>query len=97
VTAILSPHVQDATSLQCQPSINGGELLCPETADSYMALVLNELATNSVKYGALGADGGCVSVSWQVTDDRLIHEWEESGGPEALSPRGLDLVTGLSR
>jgi PAS domain S-box-containing protein len=55
-----------------------------------MGLVLHELATNAVKYGALGAEKGVVEVDWMVdasTDDhRLVLTWKETGGPPVSQP-----------
>jgi len=45
------------------------------------ALFLHELATNSVKYGALSIDGGDVTVRWKLNDDMLDLTWIETGGP----------------
>lgn len=45
------------------------------------ALFLHELATNSVKYGALSTDGGDVTVRWKVNGDVLDFTWIETGGP----------------
>jgi len=45
------------------------------------ALFLHELATNSVKYGALSIDGGDITVRWKVNDDMLDLTWVETGGP----------------
>lgn len=46
-----------------------------------IALILHELATNSVKYGALSNDSGSIVVSWGVDDNLLKLIWTESGGP----------------
>lgn len=43
-----------------------------------IALVLHELATNAVKYGALGAAQGTVDVTWSHTDDELNLRWRET-------------------
>ncbi|KQT12604.1 hypothetical protein ASG40_19925 [Methylobacterium sp. Leaf399] len=54
------------------------------------SLMLHELATNAVKYGALSNDTGRVSLSWRVEGKgdavmlRLI--WRESGGPPVSPP-----------
>jgi two-component system CheB/CheR fusion protein len=45
-----------------------------------LGLVFHELATNAVKYGALSAPTGKLSVSWQEKDGQLIVKWRESGG-----------------
>jgi two-component system CheB/CheR fusion protein len=63
-----------------------------------LALVLHELATNALKYGALSADQGKVSLSWMTRGDgpdcRLNIVWRESGGPPVTAPksRGLGLA-----
>lgn len=53
-----------------------------------LALFLHELATNSMKYGALGANGGGVTVRWTADDRGLNLTWIESGGPPvSTTPR----------
>jgi two-component sensor histidine kinase len=48
-----------------------------------LGLAMHELATNSLKFGALATPGGSVAVTWWVTDDRLsprLHvSWIETG------------------
>ena len=50
-------------------------------------MALHELATNALKYGALSADGGLVSVRWSATDERFRLRWEENGGPTVVAPK----------
>ena len=38
-------------------------------------LVLHELATNAVKYGALSVGLGVVHVTWQIEADNLMLRW----------------------
>jgi two-component sensor histidine kinase len=57
----------------------------PQAALSF-ALVIHELATNSIKYGAFSDDGeGQVDVSWSVAategGPELHFIWKETGGP----------------
>jgi two-component sensor histidine kinase len=52
----------------------------------HLALMLHELGTNSVKYGALSKAEGAVRVSWAVSDNRLCLEWRERGGPPVKTP-----------
>jgi two-component sensor histidine kinase len=63
------------------------------------ALIIHELATNAVKYGALSQEQGRVHIAWQIQDDRLTLEWIETGGPAIKAPsrRGLGtrLIDGL--
>jgi len=54
------------------------------------ALVLHEMSTNAVKYGALSVPNGKVSVLWETVEDtsdpELWFRWEEAGGPPVLPP-----------
>jgi PAS domain S-box-containing protein len=52
----------------------------------HVALMLHELGTNSIKYGALSTARGWVTVNWSVTDDKLQLRWVERGGPAISAP-----------
>lgn len=55
-----------------------------------LALILHELATNAVKYGAMSNSTGRVSVRWNVVgrgrNAVCRFEWKESGGPPVKEP-----------
>jgi two-component sensor histidine kinase len=55
-----------------------------------IAMALQELATNAVKYGALSNERGQVGIRWSVEGDgpvpHLRFRWEESGGPTVQPP-----------
>lgn len=51
-----------------------------------LSLALHELATNATKYGALSCPEGRVSLKWQVREQTLHLDWEESGGPQVAPP-----------
>ncbi|MBS0360853.1 MAG: sensor histidine kinase, partial [Proteobacteria bacterium] len=63
--------------------------LAPQTATA-MALGLHELATNAVKYGALSAPDGRVTLTWGLEGEgegrRLKLTWRETGGPDPGTP-----------
>ena len=52
-----------------------------EGAATTLALVIHELATNSVKYGALSSDEGTLDVSGSLQGDNIEIVWMERGGP----------------
>jgi two-component sensor histidine kinase len=55
-----------------------------------LSLLLHELATNALKYGALSAQHGEVNLSWSIDDrgpDPMFRlRWEERGGPAVSEP-----------
>jgi two-component sensor histidine kinase len=51
-----------------------------------LALILNELATNALKYGALSTSGGKVSIECDESSDRIRLVWVEEGGPTVSAP-----------
>lgn len=68
----------------------GPELRLSTTLALALAMALQELVTNAVKYGSLSRPGGTVHVTWGVAgtgaDARLRVRWEERGGPAVREP-----------
>ncbi|MEZ0170753.1 CHASE domain-containing protein [Microvirga sp. TS319] len=63
-----------------------------------IAMALQELATNAVKYGALSNATGTVHITWKVTGNgspRLHLVWREEGGPPVQAPRRRGFGTRL--
>jgi two-component sensor histidine kinase len=60
-----------------------------ERAATNLALVVHELATNSVKYGALGSPTGTLDVSTSAGPGQVCLTWLERGGPDVAAPEGL--------
>lgn len=55
-----------------------------------LTMVLHELGTNAVKYGALSVMNGKVAVAWSLDETTsppaLRLSWRESGGPSVVTP-----------
>ncbi|NBB71769.1 MAG: PAS domain-containing protein [Alphaproteobacteria bacterium] len=52
-----------------------------------LAMTLNELYTNAVKYGALAVDDGRIDLAWSYdAADRVTLSWREHGGPPVAPP-----------
>lgn len=64
-------------------------MLSPEAAQNF-GLVVHELTTNSIKYGALSAPSGKITVRWEPVEKdgrQMLHlVWTEMGGPPAQEP-----------
>jgi len=79
-------------------TISGPQVILGSKAASTICIVINELATNAVKYGALSAPEGRVAVDWEIRragdgEEVLRMRWRESGGPPVVKPsrRGLGI------
>lgn len=76
-----------------QISISGPALPINPKMALTLALAVNELATNALKYGALATPDGKVAIEWSLQashdrpgDIRLNWRWRESGGPPVTPP-----------
>jgi len=60
--------------------------VAPDEALS-LGLVLHELETNAVKYGALSTEEGRVEIRWSIEDGNVLRlVWRERGGPRCDPP-----------
>ncbi len=61
-----------------------------EASATTLAMIVHELATNSLKYGALSSDTGTLDVSSSTGHDSedVIVVWTERGGPAITEPTG---------
>jgi two-component sensor histidine kinase len=51
-----------------------------------LSLLLHELATNALKYGALSSPEGRLTLTWAVEDKMLRLHWREADGPPVSEP-----------
>jgi two-component sensor histidine kinase len=70
--------------------IDGPAVTLPTQAASSIALIVHELATNAIKYGALSTEAGRVDLTWSMMPDngkpKLSLLWQERGGPPVKAP-----------
>lgn len=55
-------------------------------AATALAMVVHELATNSLKYGALSVETGVLDVSSTSQGEEVLITWTEQGGPPVTAP-----------
>jgi two-component sensor histidine kinase/CheY-like chemotaxis protein len=69
-------------------SIEGPDIGITSGAVIALAMTLNELCTNTTKFGALSVHGGRVEIGWTSDDEtqRLRLTWTEKGGPLVEAP-----------
>ena len=57
-----------------------------ERSATTLALVIHELATNSLKYGALSVSTGLLDISGATSEGTVTMAWTERGGPTVKPP-----------
>jgi PAS domain S-box-containing protein len=62
-----------------------------------LGLIVHELSTNSLKYGALSAGCGLVKLTWTLTLGVCRMVWAESGGPVVSEPERTGFGSRLMR
>lgn len=70
-------------------SVEGPELKLRREPATPLGLILNELATNALKYGSLSIPEGKLAVTWAVeasADGDVTVTWRESDGPPVVRP-----------
>ncbi|MGJ3649511.1 sensor histidine kinase [Sphingomonas sp. GlSt437] len=78
IAALIEPY---RTESDGRIHVHGHDLDIGIRTATSLALVLHELATNAVKYGALSVVDGRVDIDAQAMDGWLTLVWRESGGP----------------
>lgn len=80
----LLPYCPQGTS---RAEVVGLELVLKPQSAQLIAMMLHELTTNAVKYGALSVLAGRVHVEWsRAADGNLVFRWTERGGPRVKPP-----------
>jgi two-component sensor histidine kinase/FixJ family two-component response regulator len=69
-------------------SIEGPDVDITSGAVIALAMTLNELCTNTTKFGALSVPAGRIDIAWTIDDktQRLRMTWTEKGGPTVNTP-----------
>ena len=73
--------------------ISGADIRITSSSVIAFAMTLNELCTNTTKYGALSLPAGQVRLSWWIDRERFHFQWAESGGPLVSEPTRLSFGT----
>ena len=67
-------------------SIKGPDIQINSAAVIAVAMTLNELCTNTTKFGALSMPDGHVDIQWTIDETTLHFTWKEKDGPFTKSP-----------
>jgi PAS domain S-box-containing protein len=67
-------------------TVGGEPILLSANRVIGLVLVLHELYTNAVKYGALATPAGRIELDWRVEDSEAIVCWRETGASGVVEP-----------
>ena len=84
VAVLLSPY-EDTGAFSGRIRVAVPRMGVGEATATTLALVFHELATNSLKYGALSADTGQLDISGNNEGDDIRIVWTERGGPQVTA------------
>lgn len=87
LSVLLAPY-DDLGAFSGRIRVSVPRMVVGETATTTLALIVHELATNSLKYGALSQPTGLVDVSCSAKDQAVTVVWTERGGPVVELPAG---------
>ena len=79
-------------------TVEGCEVVITPRAAQQFAMIVHELTTNALKYGALSSPGGRISICCTIDRSNdggsFVFSWKESGGPRVSPPerRGFGSV-----
>lgn len=81
--------------------IAGEDIRITSSSVIAFAMTLNELCTNTTKFGALSVPDGQVNLDWRSDGERVRFEWTETGGPPVTEPTrksfGTRMMTSLGQ
>ena len=104
-TLALAELIRESVEALCpEPGcidVAGPAVLATPKAALALGLVLGELATNAIKYGALSRPAGRIEMTWRLHRAKertwLVLRWLETGGPPVERPRSQSFGSTLIR
>lgn len=85
LTVLLAPY-EDLGAFSGRIRVAVPRMGVGEKAATSLALIVHELATNSMKYGALATETGTLDLAATAPGSKVILVWTERGGPAVVQP-----------
>ncbi len=85
IAVLLSPY-DDGGAFAGRIRISVPRMGVGRLSASTLAMVIHELATNSLKHGALSVPSGMLDITSTSEEDDLVIVWAETGGPAIAGP-----------
>lgn len=85
IAVLLAPY-DDSGAFSGRIRVSVPRMGVGEQAATALALAIHELATNSLKYGALSVSSGMLDISGSSSESQVRIAWTERGGPTVKPP-----------
>lgn len=85
IAVLLQPY-EETGAFAGRIRVSVPKMAVREGAATALALVIHELATNSLKYGALSVPSGTLDISCTASVGDQVVIWTERGGPPVVAP-----------
>lgn len=89
ISILLAPY-EDMGAFSSRIRVAVPRMGIGEASATSLALIIHELATNSLKYGALSVEEGTLDVSGATDGEVLTIVWTERGGPTVEPQNGAE-------
>jgi len=83
---VIRDQVHFGPTDETRVALRGPAVQLESQAVPQVAMMLHELGTNSIKYGALSRPEGRVTINWLVSAATVCLRWIERGGPPVTAP-----------
>lgn len=80
--ALLGPFAET----EGRAALSGPDVMLVPRQFLSVSMILHELVTNAVKYGALSTPGGRIGLDWEIAQGRLVLRWVETGDRPIAPP-----------
>ena len=88
LTVLLAPY-DDLGAFKGRLRVAVERMGVGQSSATALSLVIHEMATTSMKDGALSAPSGTLDISSEPDGDDVVLRWVERGGPHVDAPKGL--------
>lgn len=88
LVALLLAAYDDRGSIGDRIRVSVPDVSVGEASITTLALIIHELATNSLKYGSLSRVSGLLEINVTSDDREVVMVWKETGGPVITESRG---------
>lgn len=89
LSVLLSPY-EDLGAFSGRIRVAVPRMGVGDAAATTLSLIIHELATNSLKYGALSVDTGTLDLSSNTVGSDIELTWTERGGPQVDAPTAVE-------